>query len=588
MLDGRTCRALVIAVLASGAFAATPPRAAAACPKGAECARLTVPLDHTGHVAGTLPLAYARVPAAGARAGTLVVLSGGPGQAAVPLVSDLAEGLKPLHGSFDIVAVDQRGTGDSGAVSCAVEGPRDVAVCARELGDRRAFFSTPETARDLEDLRRGLGVEKLTLLGVSYGAKVAGEYARRFPSSTAAVVLDSPAPVDGLDGFDQLRVLGTPRVLREVCYPGLCHATVTDPDEALRAAASRVQKRPVRGPLVSASGRVQTAAVSESDLYSAISGSDLSPTLRLGLPAAIASLAAGDAAPLLHLSVVEPSSEADAGEINPARLLATSCIEARLPWAPDSAVASRADALRAFVASRQVSFAPFRPLTVLAASVTALCENWPPTPRPEGVPYLGPDVPVLVLSGRDDLRTPLEDARRTALQYPNARVLAVPGVGHSVLTSDVSGCALRGMVAFLRGGVVSECSARERRALALAPAAPYAPATLAKLRPTRLLGVRGQTISAVRVTLTGIGFDTLSVVRRGAVRLPGLRAGYVRASRSSLTLHGVSWIEGVRVSGRLDSRGRGTVTVRGPAPGTITFSRDGARGVIGGREFTLG
>ncbi len=58
---------------------------------------------------------------------------------------------------------------------------------------------------------------------------------------------------------------------------------------------------------------------------------------------------------------------------------------------------------------------------------------------------------MLVLSGRDDLRTPLEDARRTAAQYPNAKLLAVPSVGHSVLTSDFCRCALNGMVAFLRG-----------------------------------------------------------------------------------------------------------------------------------------
>jgi hypothetical protein len=197
-------------------------------------------------------------------------------------------------------------------------------------------------------------------------------------------------------------------------------------------------------------------------------------------------------------------------------------------------------------------------------------------------------VPVLILSGRDDLRTPLEDARRTASQYPDAKVLAVPGVGHSVLTSDASGCALAGTVAFLRGGSVSQCSARTTRASV--PAAPFTPATIGSLRPTRLPGLAGRTISAVTVTLTGIGFDTLTVTGRRAVTLPGLRGGTVRASRSSLVLDGAEWIRGVRVSGRLDSRGRGAVTVSGPsaAPGRITYGRDGARGVIGGRVFSLG
>ena len=64
--------------------------------------------------------------------------------------------------------------------------------------------------------------------------------------------------------------------------------------------------------------------------------------------------------------------------------------------------------------------------------------------------------------------------------------------------------------------------------------------------------------------------------------LPGLRFGTVPSSRSSLVLDDAEWIRGVRVSGRLDARGRGTVTVGGPsaAPGAITLSRDGARSLM--------
>ena len=93
------------------------------------------------------------------------------------------------------------------------------------------------------------------MLGISYGAKVAGEYARRYPAQTAGLILDSPAPVDGLDGYDQLRTLGTPRVLREVCFPGLCHATVADPEAALAAATERLQDGAVRGPWSTAGPR---------------------------------------------------------------------------------------------------------------------------------------------------------------------------------------------------------------------------------------------------------------------------------------------------------------------------------------------
>jgi pimeloyl-ACP methyl ester carboxylesterase len=377
-------------------------------------------------------------------------------------------------------------------------------------------------------------------------------------------------------------------VLREVCYPGPCHATVTDPDEALAAAASRLQDGAVRGPLVSSTGRVRTVGVTESDLYGALTASDLNPVLRQGLPAAIASLASGDSAPLLHLSALLGSGDGDSDEINTARLLATSCIEARLPWAPDSAVASRADALKAFVAAHSEGFAPFSAKTVLASSVTALCEKWPPTPKPESVSYLGPNVPVLVISGRADLRTPLEDARRTAAQYPNAKVLAVPGVGHSVLTSDVSGCALKGLVAFLRGQAVALCSQKSGLAPLQNLSAPYAPATIGALRPVRLSGLPGRTFSAVTVALTGIGYDVAATFGGKSGRLPGLRAGFYRVSRSAIELHGVEWTRGVKLTGRLSNGGAGTLTVSGPAaaPGTVTYTKKGVSATLGGKSFS--
>ncbi|MBE2319750.1 alpha/beta hydrolase [Solirubrobacter sp. CPCC 204708] len=584
-------RVAKIAVLALGALALAPATVASAqeCPEDAQCAKVTVPLDHKGGTPGTLDLAYAKLPATGTRAGTLVLLSGGPGQAALPILNDFAELLEPLRSTYDIVAVDQRGTGGSGAVDCEIDKSEDVAACATQLGNRRAFWSTAETAHDLENLRTALGVDKLTLFGVSYGTQVAQEYVRRYPAQTAAIILDSPTPVDGLDGVDELRTFGAPRVLKEVCYPGICAETVTDASEALAAAVERLGDDTLRGPRVTRSGRVRTARVSQVALYNLIALSDTNPLLRAGLPAAIASLADGDAAPLIHLVEVtagDGSSSSSGTAIS--RLLATSCMEARLPWAPDSAVATRTDALKAFVAARSEAFAPFDPEVVLGNSLAELCAQWPPTPKPEGVPYAGPNVPVLILAGRQDLRTPLESARRTQAQYPNARLVAVRSAGHSVLSTDLTGCAATNTVAFLTGEEVRNCSdisARDRAAL---PSAPFIPASISDLRPTGTSGSAGQTFSAVRVTLTGIAFDTAGVPSSRSFRLPGLRAGYITGKGSSLTLHGVEWVHGVRVSGTLRGS-NGTLTVSGSqaAAGTIRFTRTSATGTLGGRTFTV-
>jgi hypothetical protein len=334
---------------------------------------------------------------------------------------------------------------------------------------------------------------------------------------------------------------------------------------------------------VSSSGRIGHVRATEAMLYDAITESDVAPRLRAALPAAIASLADGDAAPLLHALELD-SAGGGTGDINEARLLATTCIESRLPWAPDSPLASRRDALTAFIAARTEAFAPFSPAVVLGESATSLCATWPPTPAPEAVPYAGPDVPVLVISGRQDLRTPTESAHRTAAQYPHATLLRVASAGHSVLSTDPTGCALTGVIAFLSAQTVEPCDKATQDKFTL-PAAPYAPATLAKLRPTRLPGLRGQTYSALTVTLTGIGFDAATL--HGSFRIPGLRAGYVTASGARITLHGVSWIEGVRVSGTINGRRGGTLTVRGPVSGSVTYSPRGTSGVLGGVPFRV-
>ena len=102
--------AVLLAVPAAGS--------AAACPKGARCSVIQVPLDHSGATPGAIPLAYAVMPATGTSIGTIVILSGGPGQSAIPLTRDVTALLDRIHLDHDIVFVDQRGTGDSGAVKC--------------------------------------------------------------------------------------------------------------------------------------------------------------------------------------------------------------------------------------------------------------------------------------------------------------------------------------------------------------------------------------------------------------------------------------------------------------------------------------
>jgi pimeloyl-ACP methyl ester carboxylesterase len=441
MLTRRMLGGLVL----SGALLALPPTATAQVAvgqcedrelRGAECGRLAVPLDHTNPApppeGRTIPLSYVRYPARQQRRGTVVFLAGGPGQASTPLAASVARGpLRGLRNRYDIVFVDQRGTGDSGPLRCSTA-PRGVfrvdrdatqeqssaaiARCANELAGARRFYSTYETVLDLEDLRQALDVAKIIPLGVSYGGQVAGEYARRYPDRVAAMVLDSTSPIEGLDALGRLPQLALPRVLREVCFPPGCARVLGDPQALLTRAVARLRRGPLRGRVVLPSGRTRAGSVTLLDVYSLLMASDVDPALRTALPAALEAAARGDAAPLLRLLVRSSGSGSEENAINEVRFLATACTEGRLPWAPESPQSERPALLEQALRDNAGAYAPF-PVEAVAAQVTAsLCLGWAPTERPPfpPSPSQGPDVPVLVLGGREDLRTPLEDQRRAA------------------------------------------------------------------------------------------------------------------------------------------------------------------------------
>ena len=62
--------------------------------------------------------------------------------------------------------------------------------CLRRSGPLVGHVDTLSVARDHEALRRALGVQRVSWLGISYGTQVAANYAALFPHRTRAMVLD--------------------------------------------------------------------------------------------------------------------------------------------------------------------------------------------------------------------------------------------------------------------------------------------------------------------------------------------------------------------------------------------------------------
>ncbi|MEA2393828.1 MAG: hypothetical protein QOJ82_1719, partial [Solirubrobacteraceae bacterium] len=166
--------ALGTLVLASSAGAQI---AYAACqPLGFQCGQLPVPIDRTGAVPGTLTLNVKRVVAASNPTATAVVaLAGGPGQPALPAVTDFAAILGPALATRDLVVFDQRGTGTSNRLDCAALHDPTASIqdtaksCAEQLGPIRGLYRTADSVDDIEAIRVESGYQKLVLFGVSYG-----------------------------------------------------------------------------------------------------------------------------------------------------------------------------------------------------------------------------------------------------------------------------------------------------------------------------------------------------------------------------------------------------------------------------------
>ena len=572
------------------------------------CGRIAVPLDRAGAVPGSVGLHVERLRSRGRREGAVIALAGGPGEAATPFIFDWALSLRTALRSRDLVVFDQRGTGLSGVLRCRglfvpvtrtpLEQAQAAEGCAQSLGPRRAFYTTRDSVDDIDAVRRAIGVHKITLYGVSYGTKVALGYAARYPQHVERLVLDSIVEPTGPGAFSQESLAAVPRVLRTLCARG-CEEITKDVVGDLTALLTVMRNGLLYGPLVAADGRRKRARIGRVRLLDLLFAGDFDPTLRAELPAALRAAREGDLAPLLRLAL---RSERGAGP-TPARYLsdalyaATVCEEGPLPWdrstPPDARPGAAEATVRALPAE---SLGPFDRTTVLFSSAPfQLCSRWPTAPAPPQLPDGPfPAVPTLVLAGEDDLRTPLESARRIAARIPGATLVSVPEMGHSVLSGFPRRCGERAAGDFFADRAVRPCLPRRR---SFPPIPPF-PRSLAQVKPEpQVGGRRGRTITAVGLTLADaldqlLSASLLAGFEQDVIRVGGLRAGYVRAGQEALELHGAVYVPGVRLRGRivLDSRPHGAVRVTGKAAarGRIAFRRDGSvTGKLGGRRIRV-
>src|SRR3954454_19899867 len=604
----RSVAVSLAALLALVAFTACASAAlkwrACANEDGFQCPPLRAPLARSGATPGTTGLRVARESRRVKGGQYFLSLSGGPGQGAVAAAPFVADAMAPALQRRRLVVLDQRGTGDSGVLRCnhlqrsRLLNPFTASLaeqCAGELGPNRQYYTTADTVADLEDLRKDLGVDKLTLQGTSYGTFVAQQYARTYPVHVDRLVLDSVVGPDGVDAFlvDSWRAL--PRILTENCGHDACRAITADPGGDARRPGALLDATPMKAPVVDGRGARHTSEIGAVGLISLLLAGDLNSHLRAAMPAAIHSAVNGDGAPLVRLVNTAVGPPLGLRDLSYGLNAATTCAETVLPYSLATPIDQRPQKIaEALAAIPDADLGPFGRGLVERSSTAEQCKLWPPgrAVLPSTAPL--PDVPALVLSGRLDIRTPLENGQAVAAQLPHSTFVTVPGSGHDEIDSDLSGCVARALSNFFSDRRVGQACNRTSDAV---PPAPLAPTTFHALAPHRgVPGDRGRVLRAVVGAVDDVRESFFEHADSGlsATSGGGLRSGYWRTrGQTGLTLHNVAWAPEVRVSGRLTSRlGRYAGTVRVSAPeglsGVLRFSRTrGVTGVLGGRRVHL-
>jgi pimeloyl-ACP methyl ester carboxylesterase len=459
---------------ASGAAPAVT-AATAACPGEGVCHFVSVPLNRDNPAGAKIRIryeVYAHTDRSRPPLPPIFLTEGGPGasiindQFAHPAWVGM---LTPLRNRHDIVLVDQRGVGGSGAINCpalqaGVGNLFDAAAqCARQLGFRSDLYGSADIAADIDAIRRALGARKIDFFGSSFATMDIQAYAIRYPGRLQTAVLDSsvsPRLYDPSGGSEAVL-----RTVTQLCmFSGSCAISRLHPAREVAWLARRLRAHPLDGVGVDDTGGRHRIHLTEGWLVFRVLQSGAAFTSQSEVAAAAVALRRGDTRPLLRLAAENDFPPSLAGGDDPTVFSAgdsdaRACTDLPFPWDRNSPIGGRQAQFQGYLDSLPAN-------TVSPFSVDAWfvpypigigpteCIRWPapPNDRPLAVPAGSrfPDTPVLVLSGGIDQITTTGDHRVVAEQWPNSKLLLVPGSGHDTTLNASSECVQAIVVRFFR------------------------------------------------------------------------------------------------------------------------------------------
>jgi len=403
-----------------------------------EAGRLLVPESRSKPTDRVLSIPYYRLRSESDDPATPVfLLAGGPGSSWIERFEN-EENYQEVnfYREFaDVVLFDQRGGGVAlPAMDCPQRGslpldaPLDVdavtgkmqelAVQCRELWTQQGVdlsaFNTDENAADLDDLRKALGYEKISVIGGSYGSHLALHFMRLHRDRVDRAMLY------GIEGPDHTwddpgAMLSTlQRIARvaeqsEELGPHIPEGGLL---EALRVVENRLEKEPVTVTL--RRGDQEVAVVVDKTLVQLISrrragrrsDPNFWPELILAMYNGDFSMPAQGALALRNLGLQDP-----------------------MHYMMDCASGISADRRKRYLEDPAASL-----LGNINLEYAAICQIW-------NAPDLGSsfranvvsDIPTLIVHGTWDTSTPIENARETVASLKNGHLLEVEQGSHGAI-----------------------------------------------------------------------------------------------------------------------------------------------------------
>ena len=401
------------------------------------------------------------------------VFAGGPGQAATDLAREALAILGGVNTKRDLVLIDQRGTGKSNGLMCAlpdatspeINDPaqhdaltrKTLTACRDKLtvnADLTQYTTTVAMA-DIDQVREALGAERINLWGGSYGTRAAMEYLRRYESHVRSVVLDGVAPPslalpesfarDAGQALEKMFSACAGQIQCSKQYAGLKPKL----DELIANLAVKPRHMRIADPV---NGIARDVVVTRDLLLRAVFSALYVPEMAAMLPATLANALQGDYASLTAMSAVF-------GDF----------AEEKLAMGMQLSVVCAEDVPRIKRDQSALQPQPFGQLFV--DEFAKACEIWPQGKMAgDFAQPVKSTRPVLILSGALDPVTPPQYGEEVKKNFPNSIHAVAPNVGHGV---SIRGCGPKLIRKFIEtasiAGLDEKCLERLPRPLFYAP-----------------------------------------------------------------------------------------------------------------------